>query len=116
MLILLDNARHPDQVRPLLPSTASCLVLITSRDQMSGLVARDGAIRLELDVLPPDEAQTLLRRLSAGPGRGRTGGGERAGPAVRVPAARGTDRRGEPPRPSGRMIAAHGPSSAPGTG
>ncbi|WNV82633.1 tetratricopeptide repeat protein [Umezawaea sp. Da 62-37] len=62
-LILLDNAASPTQVRPLLPGTAGCLVLVTSRDKLAGLVARDGARRLRLDILPLDEAVSLLREL-----------------------------------------------------
>jgi DNA-binding SARP family transcriptional activator len=60
VLVVLDNARHPDQVRPLLPGGAGCLALITSRDSFGGLVARDGAVRLALDVLTPGEARDLL--------------------------------------------------------
>ena len=60
MLVLLDNAHHPDQVRPLLPSAPGCLVLVTSRDALTGLVARDGARGLRLDVLTPPEARDLL--------------------------------------------------------
>lgn len=60
MLVLLDNAMSPDQVRPLLPGSASCLVLITSRVDLRGLAALDGARRLVLDVLTADEAVNLL--------------------------------------------------------
>jgi DNA-binding SARP family transcriptional activator/tetratricopeptide (TPR) repeat protein len=60
MLILLDNANHPDQVRPLLPASPGCLVVVTSRDQLRGLSARDGAIPLTLDTLTRHEALTLL--------------------------------------------------------
>jgi DNA-binding SARP family transcriptional activator len=63
MLILLDNARSVDQVRPLLPGSPSCFVLVTSRDRLTGLVARDGARRIALDVLTPVETHTLLARL-----------------------------------------------------
>jgi len=63
MLVLLDNAGHPDQVRPLLPGSPGCLVLVTSRDHLGGLVARDGAVGLTLDVLTGDEAHALLTRL-----------------------------------------------------
>ncbi|MEV6523866.1 BTAD domain-containing putative transcriptional regulator [Longispora sp. NPDC051575] len=61
VLILLDNAHHPDQVRPLLPSSPHCMVLVTSRDALTGLVVRDGAVVLELPVLSADEATEFLR-------------------------------------------------------
>ena len=68
MLIVLDNARDTEQVRPLLPGTAGCLVIVTSRNQLSGLVAGEGAHPLTLDLLAPAEARELLtRRLGAGP-------------------------------------------------
>lgn len=63
MLIVLDNASSVDQVRDLLPGTASCAVVVTSRDHLAGLVALHGARRLGLDPLPMDDAITLLRHL-----------------------------------------------------
>jgi DNA-binding SARP family transcriptional activator len=63
VLIVLDNAGSADQVRPLLPGTPACTVVVTSRDALAGLVARDGAARLDLDLLPPAEAAALLRTL-----------------------------------------------------
>jgi DNA-binding SARP family transcriptional activator/tetratricopeptide (TPR) repeat protein len=63
VLIVLDNAGSADQVRPLLPGTPACTVVVTSRDALAGLVAKDGAARLDLDLLPPDEAAALLRTL-----------------------------------------------------
>jgi transcriptional regulator with XRE-family HTH domain len=54
MLILLDNAGSVQQVRPLLPGAMACAVVVTSRDTLAGLVARDGARRLHLDPMPPD--------------------------------------------------------------
>jgi tetratricopeptide (TPR) repeat protein len=66
MLIVLDNARDPAQVRPLLPGTPGSMVLVTSRSQLTGLAAADGAALIDLDVLGSDEARILLaRRLGA---------------------------------------------------
>ena len=63
VLVVLDNARTVEQVRPLLPGGSGCVVLITSRDRLGGLVARDGAVHLTLEVLAPPEAATLLGRV-----------------------------------------------------
>jgi DNA-binding SARP family transcriptional activator/Tfp pilus assembly protein PilF len=63
MLIVIDNARDVEQVRPLLPGSPSCAAVVTSRDALAGLVARDGARRLDLGLLPPAEAAGLLRAL-----------------------------------------------------
>lgn len=63
VLVLLDNASGEEQLRPLLPGAASCAVVVTSRDRLAGLVARDGARRLDLDVLPTVEAVALLGNL-----------------------------------------------------
>lgn len=62
-LVVLDNAANVDQVRPLLPGTPSCAVVVTSRDSLAGLVALHGATRLDLDLLPAVDAHALLRRL-----------------------------------------------------
>ena len=67
MLILLDNARDADQVRPLLPGAPGCLVVVTSRDRLAPLIAIEDARPITLDLLTADEARDLLaHRLGAG--------------------------------------------------
>jgi DNA-binding SARP family transcriptional activator/tetratricopeptide (TPR) repeat protein len=66
MLVLLDNARDAAQIRQLLPGTDSCLVVVTSRNQLSSLIAGEGARPLALDLLSRAEArQLLVRRIGA---------------------------------------------------
>jgi DNA-binding SARP family transcriptional activator len=62
MLVLLDNARDVDQVRPLLPASPGCLVIVTSRSRLTSLVAAEGAAPVPLDVLTEAEATELLSR------------------------------------------------------
>jgi DNA-binding SARP family transcriptional activator len=63
MLVLLDNAADVDHVRPLLPGGSTSAVVVTSRNRLGGLTAVEGAHRLTLTPLPPDEAEALLRRV-----------------------------------------------------
>jgi len=65
LLVVLDNAAGAAQVRPLLPGSPTCAVLVTSRQVLATL---DGAVHMHLDVLPTAEALALLERL-AGPER-----------------------------------------------
>jgi tetratricopeptide (TPR) repeat protein len=63
VLVVLDNAGSAEQVRPLLPGAPGCVVVVTSRDALAGLVARDGATRVELGALPLADAVSLLQAL-----------------------------------------------------
>jgi DNA-binding SARP family transcriptional activator/tetratricopeptide (TPR) repeat protein len=62
ILAVLDDASNAAQVRPLLPGSPDCLVLVTSRNQMAGLVAAEGATLISLDVLSDTEAHEMLAR------------------------------------------------------
>lgn len=63
MLVVLDNASSVEQVRGLLPGTASCFVVVTSRDSLGGLVALHGSRRVEVAPLSPQDAKSLLLKL-----------------------------------------------------
>ncbi|MFJ9566307.1 AfsR/SARP family transcriptional regulator [Streptomyces fuscichromogenes] len=62
VLVLLDNARDTEQVRPLLPGSAGCLIVVTSRNHLHGLVVVDGAHPLSLDLLTAAESREFLMR------------------------------------------------------
>lgn len=66
VLVMVDNARSVDQVRPLLPGGRTSLTLVTSRDALTGLAVREGARRLELDRMPAREAAALFRETAGG--------------------------------------------------
>jgi tetratricopeptide (TPR) repeat protein len=69
VLMVLDNAHSPEQIRPLLPGTPGCMVVVTSRDSFTGLVITDAAHRLTLDLLDVPEALALVTGIL---GAGRT--------------------------------------------
>ncbi|MFJ5077677.1 BTAD domain-containing putative transcriptional regulator [Streptomyces sp. NPDC088553] len=60
LLVLLDNARSSEQVRPLLPGGDHCATLVTSRDRLGGLIASDAARPVPLGHLPPADSAALL--------------------------------------------------------
>jgi DNA-binding SARP family transcriptional activator/tetratricopeptide (TPR) repeat protein len=66
ILLFLDNARDAEQVRPLLPGSPTIFVLVTSRNQLTSLVATEGAHSLRVDVLRRNASRDLLaKRLGA---------------------------------------------------
>lgn len=76
-LILLDNARDEEQVRPLLPGTPLCPVLITSRETLSGLMIHHDATVIGLNLLTSAESERLLRSLIGARVDHETGAAER---------------------------------------
>ncbi len=66
VLVVLDNARDAEQVRPLLPGSSGCATVVTSRTLLTPLVAMHGALPLTLELLTPGQSRDLLdRRLGA---------------------------------------------------
>ncbi|GAB7109762.1 tetratricopeptide repeat protein [Streptomyces phaeofaciens JCM 4814] len=63
LIIFLDNVRSAAQLRPLLPGTSRSLMLVTSRSQLSGLVVREGAQRIAIGPLRPQDATDLMRSI-----------------------------------------------------
>src|SRR5262249_34869075 len=63
MVVGGDNASEGEKVRRLLPGSAACMVIVTSRDPLAGLAVREGAAHLDLDMLPLPDAIALLRAL-----------------------------------------------------
>ncbi|WP_346536272.1 tetratricopeptide repeat protein [Micromonospora sp. DPT] len=68
VLVVLDNVRDAEQVRPLLPGAARCATVVVSRNQLSGLVVAEGARPLRLDLLTGTESRELIAR-RVGPAR-----------------------------------------------
>ncbi|WP_436501296.1 BTAD domain-containing putative transcriptional regulator [Actinokineospora sp. HUAS TT18] len=64
VLVLLDDATSVDQVRPLLPTSSGSAVLVTSRQQLGGLTASHGALRVSLDVLTAEQSLALLAAIA----------------------------------------------------
>jgi DNA-binding SARP family transcriptional activator/tetratricopeptide (TPR) repeat protein len=91
MLVVLDDARDTEQVRPLLPSSPGCFALITSRSPLAGLVVAEGAHLLPLGLMSRAEARDLLGSYLGAKrvGREPAAAGELAELCARLPLALG---------------------------
>ncbi|MEW2252440.1 helix-turn-helix domain-containing protein [Streptomyces sp. NPDC006975] len=67
ILVILDNARDSEQVRPLLPGGRGCVTVVTSRHRLPGLIVTDTARPVAVDVLGPEDGITLLARVLGTP-------------------------------------------------
>jgi tetratricopeptide (TPR) repeat protein len=64
LLILLDNASHASQVRPLIPGAPGPLLVVTSRSRMPSLAVRDGVRYVQVDVLHEHDAIALVNEVT----------------------------------------------------
>ncbi|MGW5771767.1 ATP-binding protein [Streptomyces longwoodensis] len=67
LLVVLDNARDSEQVRPLLPGGDRCVTVVTSRHRLPGLIVSDSARPVAVDVLAPPDGTALLARVLGAP-------------------------------------------------
>ncbi|HEX6685953.1 MAG TPA: tetratricopeptide repeat protein [Candidatus Limnocylindrales bacterium] len=67
VLVLLDDALDAEQVRALIPSGKGCMLIVTSRNRLDGILALDGAHAFHLGVLSAAESLEMLTHL-LGPG------------------------------------------------
>jgi tetratricopeptide (TPR) repeat protein len=67
VLVVIDNARDCSQVRPLLPGSPGCLVVVTSRSRLTELISAEAAQPIPLDLLTTGDARELLARRLGGP-------------------------------------------------
>ncbi|USQ78879.1 hypothetical protein NF556_14760 [Ornithinimicrobium faecis] len=88
--ILIDNARSEEAVRPLLPGDNGCASLVTSRDDLTGLIARDNVHHVPLQPLDREHAVALLRSLAGAPETEQDDSSTEPAPAAGASRASGT--------------------------